>query len=134
MELFNVYSKIGSMTKYREIHGRGLKILTPKQMFQGSPIALAQVKLGNTSENLLNKTCQIIVLCIKKNKLLKKYMNLFLYQILAYTIHEKIKAVIKKKIYIYISSNMEQFFLFLLCVIYSRLFWVCYQKIWNNDW
>ena len=30
-----------------------LKILTPKQIFQKLPIALAQVKSGNTSENLL---------------------------------------------------------------------------------
>ena len=32
-----------------------LKILTPKQMLQRFPIALAQVKAGNTSENLLNE-------------------------------------------------------------------------------
>ena len=31
-----------------------LKILTPKQMFQRLPIALAQVKAGNISENVLN--------------------------------------------------------------------------------
>ena len=36
------------------------KILTPKQMLQRLPIALAQVKAGNTSENLLNKIRQII--------------------------------------------------------------------------
>ena len=40
-----------SMTKYRSTHGEGLKILTPKQMLQRFPIALAQVKAGNTSEN-----------------------------------------------------------------------------------
>ena len=33
---------------------KGIKILTPKQMLQRLPIALAQVKVGNTSENLLN--------------------------------------------------------------------------------
>ena len=31
--------------------GTGLKILTPKQMLQQLPIALAQVKAGNNSEN-----------------------------------------------------------------------------------
>ena len=31
-----------------------LKILTPKQVFQKLSIAFAQVKAGNTSENLLN--------------------------------------------------------------------------------
>ena len=33
---------------------------TPKQMLQRLPIALAQVKAGNTSENLLNEIRQII--------------------------------------------------------------------------
>ena len=37
-----------------------LKILTPKQMFQRLPIALAQVKAGNNSENLLNEFRQIV--------------------------------------------------------------------------
>ena len=32
-----------------------LKILTPKQMLQRLPIALAQVKAGNNSESLLNE-------------------------------------------------------------------------------
>ena len=36
-----------------------MKILTPKQMFQKLPIALAQLKAGNRSENLLNETRQI---------------------------------------------------------------------------
>ena len=37
-----------------------LKILAPKQMLQRLPIALAQVKVGNNSENLLNKIRQIV--------------------------------------------------------------------------
>ena len=36
------------------------KILTPKKMLQRLPIALAQVKVGNTSENLLTETRQNI--------------------------------------------------------------------------
>ena len=40
--------------------GTGLKILTPKQMLQQLPIALAQVKAGNNSENLLNEIRQIV--------------------------------------------------------------------------
>ena len=39
---------------------RGLKILTPMQMLQTLPVALAQVKAGNASENLLNEIYQII--------------------------------------------------------------------------
>ena len=37
-----------------------LKVLTPKQMLQRLPIAFAQVKAGNNSENLLNEIRQII--------------------------------------------------------------------------
>ena len=40
--------------------GTGLKILTPKQMLQRLPIALAQVKAGNNSQNLLNEIRQIV--------------------------------------------------------------------------
>ena len=37
-----------------------LKMLTPRQMLQRLPITLAQVKAGNTSENLLNEIRRII--------------------------------------------------------------------------
>ena len=52
---------------------KGLKILTPKQMLQRLPIALAQVKAGNNSESLLNEIKQIVYSLYNKNKLLKKY-------------------------------------------------------------
>ena len=48
-----------SDTKYKSIYREGLKILTPQQILQKLPIALAQVKAGNTSENLLNEIRQI---------------------------------------------------------------------------
>ena len=40
--------------------GKGLKILTPKQMLQRLPIALAEIKAGNNSESLLNEIKQIV--------------------------------------------------------------------------
>ena len=40
--------------------GKGLKIPTPKQMLQRLPTALAQVKAGNNSKNLLNEIRQIV--------------------------------------------------------------------------
>ena len=46
--------------KQNETKGTGLKILTPKQMLQRLPIALAQVKAGNNSESLLNEIRQIV--------------------------------------------------------------------------
>ena len=54
-----------------------LKILTPKQMLKRLPIALAQVKAGNNSENLLNGIRQIIYsLCQSKEITKKVYNNL----------------------------------------------------------
>ena len=44
-----------SQAKYKAIHGVGINIVILKQMLQRLPIALAQVKAGNTSEKLLNK-------------------------------------------------------------------------------
>ena len=59
--------------KQNKTKGKGLKILTPKQMLQRLPIALAQVKAGNNSENLLNEIRQIIYSLYNRKKLLKKY-------------------------------------------------------------
>ena len=52
--------------------GLRLKILTPKQMLQKLPIALAQVKLGNASKNLLNKIKQIIYSLYRAKEITKK--------------------------------------------------------------
>ena len=40
--------------------GKGIKILTPKQMLQRLPIASAQVKAGNNFENLLNEITKFV--------------------------------------------------------------------------
>ena len=47
-------------TKRKAIEGEGVKVLSPEQMFQRLPMALAQVKAGNTLEKLLNEIWQII--------------------------------------------------------------------------
>ena len=57
---------------YDAKRGKGLKILTPKQIFQRLPIALPQVKAGNPSENLLNENCQIIYSLYQAKKPTKK--------------------------------------------------------------
>ena len=48
-----------SEAKLKATKETGLKILTPKQMIQRLPIALAQVNSGDNSENLLNEIRQI---------------------------------------------------------------------------
>ena len=52
-----------------------LKILSPKQMLQRLPIALAQVKAGNNSKNLLNEIRQIIYSLYQSKKITKKVYN-----------------------------------------------------------
>ena len=83
LKFFNDFYLIHSGTKYKPFHGKErpgilqcatkisshsspselssrLKILTSMQMLTRLPIALAQVKTGNTSENLLNEIRQMI--------------------------------------------------------------------------
>ena len=66
-------SEAKSKARKNETKGTGLNILTPKQMLQRLPIALAQVKAGNNSENLLNEIRKIIYLLYQSKKLLKKH-------------------------------------------------------------
>ena len=60
IKFYDDYSSIMSETKYRATKGTGIQILTPKEMLQRLPIALAQVKSSNNSESLLNKIRQIV--------------------------------------------------------------------------
>ena len=60
--------------KQTEQEETGLKILTPKQMLQRLPIALAQVKAGN-SESLLNEIRQIVYSLCQSKKITKKVYN-----------------------------------------------------------
>ena len=60
---------------YKTKHGTGLKILTPKQMLQRLPIALAQVKAGNNSENLLNEIRKIVYSLHQSKEITKKVCN-----------------------------------------------------------
>ena len=72
-DLTEMFSDSNYKAKQTETKGTGPKILTPKQMLQRFPIALAQVKAGNNSENLLN---EISIHCISQKKLLKRYITI----------------------------------------------------------
>ena len=52
-----------------------LKILSPKQKLPRLPLALAQIKAGNTSENLLNEIRQTIYSLYKAKEITKKVYN-----------------------------------------------------------
>ena len=79
IDLFNNYSKIRSEANYKskwnEAKGKGLKILTPKHMLQRLPIARAQVKADNNSENLLNEIQKIIYSLYHSKEITKKVHN-----------------------------------------------------------
>ena len=75
--IFNAF-KSGTFS-IKETQGKGrpsnvvtrLKILSPKKMLQRLSIALSQVKAGNTSENLLNKSEKHIFYVASKRNYLK---------------------------------------------------------------
>ena len=66
---FILASRPSGLAKY-------IKILAPGEMLQRLPIALAQIKAGNTSENLLNKINKFYILFIEQKKLLKKCISI----------------------------------------------------------
>ena len=62
-------------SKQNETKGTGLKMLTPKQMLQILPIAVAQVKAANNSESLLNEIRKIVYSLHQSKQITKKVYN-----------------------------------------------------------
>ena len=60
---------------YKTKQRTGFKILTPKQMLQSLPIALAQLKVGNSSEYILNEIRQIDYCLYQPKEITKKVYN-----------------------------------------------------------
>ena len=75
IKFFDEYSSMVSEAKLKATKETGLKILTPKQMLHRLPIALAQVKVGNNSENLLNEMRQIIYFLYQSREIPKIVYN-----------------------------------------------------------
>ena len=73
--MFNNYPKDVSRNIYKSKQGRGLKILTPKKMFQRLPIALAQVKACNNSKSLLYEIRQFVYYLYQSKGITKKVYN-----------------------------------------------------------
>ena len=72
-KIVDIVGKIHDCNKQQK--GKGIKTLTPKQMLQRLPIALAQVKAGNTSENLLNEIRKIIYFLYQEKEITKRVYN-----------------------------------------------------------
>ena len=75
IKFYDDYSSMVSEAKHKATKGTGLKILTPKQMLQRLQIALAQLKPGNNSENLLNEIRQIVYSLYQSKKITNKLYN-----------------------------------------------------------
>ena len=75
IKFYDDYSSMMSEAKYKATKGTGLKILTPKQMLQRLPIALAQVKAGNNSESLSNEIRQNVYSLYQSKQIAKKVYN-----------------------------------------------------------
>ena len=75
IKFYGDYSSMISEAKTKATKGTGLKILTPKQMLQRLPIALAQVKAGNTSESLLNEIRPSVHSLYQSKQITKKVYN-----------------------------------------------------------
>ena len=75
IKLYDNYFSMMYEAKIKATKGRGLKILTPKQMLQRLPIVLAQVKVGNNSESLLNEIRQIVYSLYQSKQITKKVSN-----------------------------------------------------------
>ena len=64
-----------SETLHKTKQETGLKILTPKQILQRLPIALAQIKALNNSKNPLNEIKQIVYSLYQSKETTKKVYN-----------------------------------------------------------
>ena len=74
-DYIEMLSDVNYDARQNKTEGTGLKILTPKQMLQRLPIALAQVKAGNNSESLLNEIGQIVYSLCQSKQIIKKVYN-----------------------------------------------------------
>ena len=76
LQLYLTLNRKQSMEKeYQLSDHSNLKILSSKQIPQRLPIALEQVKTGNTSENLVNKIRQIMYSSYRAKEITKKVYN-----------------------------------------------------------
>ena len=74
VNIVEIVEKILDFDKQKK--GKEIKTLTPEQIIQRLPIALAQVNAGNTSENLLNKIHKVIYSLYQEKKVAKKYITI----------------------------------------------------------
>ena len=57
----------------KKIKGSALKVMTPDQMLQRLPIAIAQVEAGNNPRSLANEIRQMLYSLLQSGKITKKF-------------------------------------------------------------
>ena len=75
IKFYHDYSLMMSEAKVIATKGMGLKILSPKQMVQRLPIAVAQAKAGDNSESLSNEIGQIVYSLYQSKQITKNYIT-----------------------------------------------------------
>ena len=79
-EIVNIVEKILKFNEQNQQKGQGIKILTPNQMLNRLPIALAQLQAGNNSDKLKNEIKQLLYsLYCSKNMTKQVYNSLINY-------------------------------------------------------
>ena len=71
LKIFNYLGKIFN----EQTEGKGLQILTPKQMLSRLPITLAQLKAGNNSKKLKNEIRQLLYSLYRSKNLQSNYIK-----------------------------------------------------------
>ena len=71
-KIISILEHILYFNQLQQQEGKGLKILTPKQMLSRLPITLAQLKAGNNSEKLKNEIRQLLYSLYRSKKLTRQ--------------------------------------------------------------
>ena len=74
-EIVRVVEMILDFNKQNQQKGQGIKILTPNQMLNRLPIALAQLQAGNNSNKLKNEIRQLLYSLYRSKNMTKQVYN-----------------------------------------------------------
>ena len=73
--IVKIVEKILKFNKQNQQKGKGIKILTPNQMLNRLPIALAQLQAGNNSNKLKNEIRQLLYSLYRSKNMTKQVYN-----------------------------------------------------------
>ena len=66
---------INTLKNNQKQQGKGLKIITPKQMLSRLPVLLSEIHAGNNSAKLKNEIRQLLYLLYRSKKISKTVYN-----------------------------------------------------------